>query len=331
MAHMIDETTGRAAIAYRGETPWHGLGQELTAGATIAQWTEQAGLSHSVERAPVMYGATSIKQVGSIQGKVTERKIFDERHVLYRSDTLAPLSVVSKDYQVVQPAEVMQFFAELVDIGGFEMETAGALSDGKRIWALAKVNDGAPIIGNDIVKPYVLLSTSYDGSLATTGKLTAIRVVCHNTITAALQDGRAEIKIPHSTKFDSGKMRRDLGIFSNNFEKWFLETQRMSTHELSLNDAAELTKALVLPGMRANKEGEIVPEDNRSFKRIMELFDGDSIGFDMAGFTSWGWLNAVTQYVDHERGRSNDTRMNAAWFGTGDALKSRAFDLAAAL
>jgi hypothetical protein len=40
-------------------------------------------------------------------------------------------------------------------------------------------------------------------------------------------------------------------------------------------------------------------------------------------------LNAVTELVDHERGRSNNTRMESAWFGAGAALKARAADLLA--
>jgi hypothetical protein len=35
----------------------------------------------------------------------------------------------------------------LVDLGGFTMETAGALSYGRRVWALAKVSEGADIVG----------------------------------------------------------------------------------------------------------------------------------------------------------------------------------------
>ncbi len=48
------------------------------------------------------------------------------RKVLHRSDTGAPLAVVSNGYNVVQPSEVMSFFRTLVDLGGFKLETAGA-------------------------------------------------------------------------------------------------------------------------------------------------------------------------------------------------------------
>jgi phage/plasmid-like protein (TIGR03299 family) len=176
MSHMIDETTGTAAIAYAGATPWHGLGQALTPGQSIETWTKEAGLDYTVLESPVMYDspAASVPQV------------WPNRKVLHRSDTGAPLAVVSDNYNVVQPSAVMGFFSELVRIGGFEMETAGALSDGRRVWALAKVGDAAPVVDGDLVKPYILLGTSYDGTMATVAKFTAIRVVCNNTITAAV-------------------------------------------------------------------------------------------------------------------------------------------------
>nr|WP_254436462.1 DUF932 domain-containing protein [Halomonas meridiana] len=48
--------------------------------------------------------------------------------------------------------------------------------------------------------------------------------------------------------------------------------------------------------------------------------------------TAWGLLNAVTEYVDHDkRARSNDTRMDSAWFGQGAQLKQEALNTALAL
>ena len=100
MAHMIDTTTGSAAIAYSGAAPWHKLGQQLTAGATIQEWTQQAGLAYDVLESPVLFNtpATSAPQA------------WPDRKVLHRSDTGAPLAVVSQGYNVVQPSEVMGFF-----------------------------------------------------------------------------------------------------------------------------------------------------------------------------------------------------------------------------
>lgn len=336
MAHMIDETTGRAAIAYTGPTPWHGLGQQLTPGATIEQWTEQAGLKYTVLESSVRYETPA----------ATELQVWPERKVLSRSDTGAPLAVVSNGYNVVQPAEIMNFFGELAKIGGFELETAGALSAGKRIWALAKIGDGAPIVDNDLVKPYLLLGTSYDGTMATVAKFTAIRVVCNNTITAAVggySNGRvihgegeidkgylkSAVRVLHSEKFNAESVRLQLGIVANSFESFLVQSRQLAGVPMNETQADDFLAELLKPYCRAEKK-EI--RETKAFVRIMELFKGRAIGSDIPGVagTRWGMLNAVTELVDHERGRSNNSRIESAWFGSGAALKARAVELLAA-
>lgn len=336
MAHMIDETTGRAAIAYTGQTPWHGLGQQLTAGATIEQWTEQAGLKYTVLESAVRYETPAS----------TELQVWPARKVLSRSDTGAPLAVVSDGYNVVQPAEIMGFFGELAKLGGFELETAGALSEGKRIWALAKIGDGAPIVDNDIVRPYLLLGTSYDGTMATVAKFTAIRVVCNNTITAAVGgysggrvvQGESEVdkgylksavRVLHSEKFDAESVRLQLGIVANSFESFLVQSRQLASVPMDTTQADDFVAELLRPYCRAEKKNI---RDTKAFIRIRELFDGRAIGADIPGVagTRWAMLNAVTELVDHERGRSDNTRIESAWFGTGAALKARAVELLAA-
>jgi hypothetical protein len=68
---------------------------------------------------------------------------------------------------------------------------------------------------------------------------------------------------------------------------------------------------------------------SRGFKRVMELFDGAGMGASNHGVygTKWGLLNAVTQYIDHERGHNVDNRMNNAWFGQGNRIKAHAEEL----
>jgi len=70
-------------------------------------------------------------------------------------------------------------------------------------------------------------------------------------------------------------------------------------------------------------------KESRGFKRVIELFDGAGMGSNNQGVygTKWGLLNAVTQYVDHERGHNVDSRMNNAWFGNGNRMKTQAEEL----
>jgi len=326
MAHMIDTTTGTAAIAYAGKTPWHGLGQALTPDATIDTWTREAGLNYTVLESPVLFRTAA----------ATEPEAFKGRKVLHRSDTGAPLAVVSDGYHVVQPAEIMGFFSDLVALGGFQLETAGALSFGRRVWALASVGEAAPVIDGDLVKPYLLLGTSYDGTMATVAKFTAIRVVCNNTITAAVS-GEADtekgylksaIRVLHSERFDADVVRLQLGIVANQFERFLVQSRQLAGVPMTTTEADAFVAELLKP----YHQGKTAVSDSRAYKRIIQLFEGAAIGSDIDGVTGtrWGMLNAVTELVDHERGRSDNTRLESAWFGTGSALKNRAVELLAA-
>ena len=352
MAHMIDVSTGKPAIAYVGATPWHGLGSKLTPGADIETWRTEAGLDYDVARAAVQYDRIKFNEIGT-SDEITipsELTTMPGRDVLYRTDTGAALSVVSKDYKIVQPGEVLDFFAKLAEIGGFDLETAGALSDGKRIWALAKVNEGAPVIGHDVVRPYVLLATSYDGTLATTAKMTTIRVVCNNTLTMSVGSGaetgfaagKAEsdtegravsslVRIPHSKNFDAEKVRLELGIVANVFERWLVEARILSERAMDEREAGNFVAALMDPLQPKVREGKPLPSvrETKGYQRIMDLFSGGNlIGEELTGGDNrWKMLNACTQFIDHERGRSANSRLSQAWFGTGEAIKSRAYQM----
>ena len=121
MAHEIDHSTGSPAIAYVGETPWHELGERLPEGQPIETWLKAARLDWELKRLPVQY---------LVDGRL---RTMDDRFVLVRSDTQAALSVVSGDYQIVQPKEVLEFYRGLVDSFGYTLETAGALDGGRKV------------------------------------------------------------------------------------------------------------------------------------------------------------------------------------------------------
>jgi phage/plasmid-like protein (TIGR03299 family) len=317
MTHELDFSNAQANFAHKGEKAWHGLGQQLEAGQSIEVWAKAAGLSHTVERSTVQYqaGGILLPHAG--------------RDVLYRSDTNAPLGVVGKDYNIVQPADVLDFFARLAENNNFELETAGALSGGKRIWAMAKVNDGATIVGQDVVKPYVLLATSYDGTLATTARFTSVRVVCSNTLGYASAESGDTVRINHSKAFSAKDAALDLGIALNGFEKFLIDSRRLAAREVNATFAVEFLKTLLPVSMSTKtvngiKVQEQVPvEKTKAFQSIMALFNGQAIGNELpeAEGTAWGLLNAVTEHVDH------GLNQNAAWFGYGNSLKNKAREL----
>ena len=318
MAHLIEKNTitGKAEIAYANRTPWHGLGQQLTQDAPIDVWRKEAGLDWEAKLSPIMF---------TCDGQNYSQ--MENQNVIYRNDTNAPLGVVTNRYKVHQPAEVLEFFNTLVQSAGFTLEVAGARKGGKRIWALANVNKEAVVLQDDAVRGYLLLSTSFDGSAATIGQFTSIRVVCNNTLSMADQEAApSRVVLTHGAEFDQSLMRDRLGLVVSGFDGMMDKYRKLARQGISSEYANEFTNTL-FPAAYNHQTNTF--KESRGFKRVLELFSGAGIGSNNQGVygTRWGLLNAVTQYIDHERGHTVDSRMNNAWFGHGNRLKTEAESL----
>ena len=134
--HELYEIDNGWSMAFEGMTPWHGLGQPVNPNASLKVWAKEARMEWEVLIGDVNY-----------EPFPGDKRFFDGRKVLYRSDTGDPLSVVSDRYKPVQPLEILDFFKSLIKSHGFKMNTAGSLKGGQRIWALAETGRGGSIMG----------------------------------------------------------------------------------------------------------------------------------------------------------------------------------------
>ena len=310
-------------MAYVGERPWHGLGKQLAAGQSIQQWKQSAGMDWCIEEAEVRY-ITGSNGVGTLSA-------YPRQKVLYRSDTQAPLAVVSKRFQVVQPGEILEFYRDLTEIGGFELETAGVLREGRKVWALARTGQSTLLKGKDRVDGYLLLATACDGTLATTAQFTSVRVVCNNTLQVAVGDRRGAIKVPHRSQFDPEAIKQQLGITVSAWDG-FVERMKVLVATPVDPDSVEglLRRVLTYPA----QQGQPPVVNELAVRAARALYDGTGKGAGLASSrgTAWGVLNSVTEYVDHHRrARTDDHRRDAAWFGQGAQLKQRTWDALEAL
>lgn len=323
--HMIDMSNNRANIAYREEeTPWHGLGVPKKAGASLTEWREDAGLIWSAQKAEIIYRNASILDANG-RGTICR----GESRIIYRSDTGTELGICSDRYKIVQPETIVEFFRDLTEENGMEMETLGSLDGGRRIWALARTGEEFRLMGQDEVKAYVLLATSYDGSMATIGKYTSTRVVCHNTLTIATAgSAKGDIKIPHSTEFNGHQVKLDMGLLKGQWAEFQDNAQRLAERKVSAKEQVEF-----IINLMADEKEKLDPDSISTRKRniiadILARAQGNARGahFKAADGTAWGLLNAVTEYVDHTQGNTVATRFNSAQFGAGAALKRDAFE-----
>jgi len=316
MAHELTQrSNGFVEMAFVGETPWHKLGQELEEGASIEQWQVAAGMDWSIERSPVRFNAQGNDQIYSGQS------------VLYRSDDNTPLSVVSNRYKPVQPREVLGFFRDLVAENGFKIHTAGTLMGGKRMWALAETGKFGEVCKGDGIGGFLLLSTSCDKTLATTARFTTVRVVCNNTLTAAVNRDVNQVSFSHIQQFDHVAVKAQLGNAVESFGSFMEMAKHLQKAKLSAEEAKDFVSFLVATSVQlADEEYDVTT--NRAYKKILALFNEEAKGIELVGHTKWGMVNAVTEYYDHfNPTRSDDARLNSAWFGAGERAKNQALDL----
>lgn len=318
MAHEIHiNEAGKASFAYVGEAAWHGLGQKLTPDAPIPMWIEEAGFNWTIESAAVMGAPASGEMIG-----------MPDKRMLYRSDTRAALAVVGTRYNVIQPEEVLKFYEDLVEAGGFHLETAGILFGGKRMFAMAKMHEEEMVIKGDPVKGYLLLSTACDGTMATAVQFTSVRVVCNNTLQMAIRSESKEypkIKVPHSAVFNPAAIKKQLGLTASSWDSFMQDMRVLADRKLSTNEAVQFLVGLLGDPTQKLEDQEVKAAN--LMKQIYQLYDGQAKGSSIAGKTAWGMLNAVTEYTDHHTGhKTDDARLDSAWFGANATLKQKAYE-----
>lgn len=341
MAHQLEQ------MAYTGETPWHGLGNQLTQNQPIEVWAQQAGMNWRIESSHVSYMAQNDRGQSIIMP-------YEEQRVLYRSDTHAP-PVVSQRYQEVQPKQILEFYRDLTEQSGFELETAGVLKGGKKFWALARTGQSAALKGKDVSNAYILLATACDGTLATTAQFTSIRVVCNNTLAIALkgQSSTGVVKVPHSTRFDAERVKQQLGISVRAWDEHMYEMKQLTQRKVTQTEAAAYFDAVfnntglspieqdegIIQFYRnvASQANPVPKADNRTepngraMSKVMTMFNGHGRGAELSSAkdTAYGLLCAITEFTDHERrAMSQDHRLDSAWFGAGAGLKQRGLEQA---
>ena len=326
MAHLVDKIKGEDSMAYVGALPWHGLGQKLEEGASIETWSAKAHLDWGVEETVVQYNIPGFRETPIAMD-------FSNQKVLYRTDSSQPLAIVGKGYKVVQPADILEFYRELVDNYGWNIHTAGSLDNGRRVWALAKMNESFVIGSDDAIHQFALLATSYDKTLSTTFMPTSVRVVCNNTLSYAYdRTGAGMVKIPHYKKFDPSLVKLEAGLLDDTFGQFGEKAQVMADTYMSDDQSVKFFMNLMHDD-RMGEDFTDVMVDGPKVKAIDGMIDklaeGDGSELETSINTLWGVLNAVTAWVDHEKpARSINNRFKGGQFGPGAAIKKAAWDAA---
>jgi len=203
-----------------------------------------------------------------------------------------------------------------------EMHTAGSLKNGEIVWALAKVKEQFEIFGGDRIESYLLFSNPHQYGKTLDVRFTPIRVVCNNTLTLSLRaKGDRPVKLNHRKKFNADEVKEMLGIANYKLNQYKEVAEFLGSKRTTEDTVKEYFGNLL---GRSSKDEEKL---TRTGELAMAAMDQQP-GAEFAAGTWWQPFNAVTYLTDHELGRTNDTRLQSAWYGSNAKLKKKALDLA---
>lgn len=309
--HNLEIVNGVAQMAYRASQgrPWHGLGTPVSDDMTPEQMMVAAGLDWNVQKVEsfIEFNGNRVPTGQQSLVRETDGKI---------------LTHVGPGWNPVQNADAFEFFADFVSNGDMVMDTAGSLKDGRIVWALADVRDGFTIFNGDEVRGYLLFSNPHQYGKSIDIKFVMERVVCNNTLTVALNEkGQPSVRVNHRSQFNADRVKEILGLGHNKVEKFKEAAEFLGSKNYIKSDLENYFGEVFGRSTREDKNL------TRTAERAMELVENQP-GAEFRSGTWWNAYNAVTYLVDHELGRSADSRMASAWFGGNAKRKVDALDLA---
>jgi len=338
MAHNLhqNQQTGEYSFFSVKEKPWHGLGKIVDQYPTSAEAMHFAGLDFTVEKRKLFtYDSENQNTDPDEELSVIIPEIEVPGHfATVRTDTDLPLGVVGRDYQIVQNRDAFSFFDSIVGGDGIQYETAGALGNGERIFITAKLPEYIRVGDDDLVEQYLFLTTSHDGYGSITAAFTPVRIVCNNTLNAALHAKSNAIKIRHTAKAEERlKQAHELMGISNRlgkelemiFNRW--AKVRIADPEVrKLIQLAMVPNKEVLANLNAGKDDEL----SACFRNMVD----DVYGYAMSHATQvlpttagtvFGAYNAVTGYFQNRRTYKDDeSKVKSLFFGGTAQLRTQA-------
>lgn len=294
MGHGLTSTDTMFSVR---ETPWHGLGSILEGVPTLVEAIALSGQDFTVEKVPV-YARNADGTYSQVERYAGIRRVED-------GETLA---VMGEDYGTVQNDAAHRVVEGFTAQPGVNLTTGGRLDDGRRLWMLLEAGDGIEVPGDDsLVKGYLLVSWSHDGTMTFTVRDTAVRVVCQNTLTAALGSSRASFRVKHTRRAaervdDYAARVAALGESLREFGEMAAALSAAPFDTADWRKAADTLYSLPTDG-----EGKVLTDGIRVERALaaQDAFLGLRGGATVAGAmadSAWGAWNAAVEMSDHLQG-----------------------------
>lgn len=327
MAHQINynEQKGTHSFASHSQKAWHGLGQIVNEAMTAAQAIELANLDYEV------YKTSIHPMILDADGNEIYSSAIPERFATLRNDNNAYLGQVSSRYEIVQNKDAFGFFDSIIDSGEAIFETAGALGNGERIFVTAKLPNDFLVKGEPCNK-YLILTNSHDGSSSIICGFTTVRIVCANTLQAALQGLSNKVSIQHKlgAKERIAEAYKVMGIASQYMTE--VESIFNAMANTPIKDAQ--LKSYITDVMKPEYKGVTESEKEEISTRLKNQVDAiynfalshpTQVTADAEG-TVWGAYNSISGYYNYiAKFRSQEDKFKSVMFGNANNRINKGF------
>lgn len=339
MSHALDETYGLdSSMVYAGDLPWHQFGTRIPAGLTVDEAIEACpAVNFTTKTVPLFYNSPTRDIVGGFEVHGAEGHV-----AIIRDDTNACLGVASTRYKPIQLREQWKGLDPLIDSGLATIETLGSLQGGKRVWGLIKLNaseipEWAELeeqVGR--LQPYALTMDDKTGSRSAIIAPSSVRVVCKNTMEAALGGLTKCVRVRHvgdtTAKIEAGAEELWGGIVKT-FQLLSKRYKVLNSVTMSDQDFSDvvLDNVAIFPtdpdqfASLARFKGAVQRVD-RKRDAVRDLW------FNGAGHvgnrSAWEALNGTVEALDHNaagafRTPKNGGKIESMLTGTEAQIKNR--------
>jgi phage/plasmid-like protein (TIGR03299 family) len=340
MAHNLNfnEQTRMHSFFSVKEKPWHGLGKIVDDYPTSKEAIEFAGLNYTIEKRKLFTPDKPNENFNNNENEIVSRIQIPDFFATVRTDTNQVLGIVGKDYELVQNEDAFSFFDTIIGGDGILYETAGALGQGERIFITAKLPDYIKVGNNDLIEKFIFLTTSHDGYGSISAAFTPIRIVCNNTLTAALKNCSNCIKIRHTQNVKerleqahkvmgiSNQLLEDLGIIFNRWAKIKITDGKVKR----LIQLAMAPNKEVLKNIESGNEDELSTCFVNICDKVYEYgISSPSQLTETTKGTLFGAYNAITGYFQNVRSyKDEEAKLKSLLFnGTAQMRTQHAFKL----
>jgi len=297
------------------QAAWHGKGTVMDGQFYARDVVEKGGFDYTVVKIPLY----------TQDGQAVDR-FATVRNDLPIGDPDRILGVVGPRYEVVQNADAFTFFDNVVGEGQAIYTSAGVLGHGERTFIVARIPMEFYVV-DDKFEEYVVLNNSHDGSYALRIMTTAVRVVCQNTLSAALRSFKSKVSLRHTTNVHSRML--DAAELLGLVDKKFRETQELFNHLVQKPLTHLLFEQFVEELFPAENPNRRTSEHRDGVKALFAHEWNQTLGIR---HTAYSAFQACVQYVDHVMPyRHGATRFEHALFGPGVKVKDRAVKIATKL